>query len=205
MGERTLAKKLGWISAAVCLLGAPAAWACSIATNPEHTLDEAEKLVDTTPPGPVEILSHWVHRADGDGNELSGCESVRLCPPLGSIHIQIVPAVDDRTSADLMGYRLSPVGDVPGELESVWDWEDQRLALGELLLFWTDGDSDAQGGFELTLDIQAVDLAGNLGPATRVVIEDPGRSGCATSVPSFGPCLALLGLLVLARHLRRHR
>jgi len=171
--------------------------ACIIQVQ-EHKLDPEEQEHDSTPPGMVEILSTKVHRGEGPNCEGPCAYSQRSCDGMGNFVIEIVPPVDDRTPADQMGYRIDYLEGETG-MDIIQPDLDRRANDGQLWVHWSDGDTDDQEPIDLTITISAVDLGGNVGPASEVIhILHPGSAGCsAAGMPSieFGLFVAFLVFL----------
>jgi hypothetical protein len=188
------------LAAFLLALSAPPASACSIADY-RHVLDETEQELDSTPPGVVEVLDVEVHRGRGPDCEGLGGYSATSCDDIGWISITVVPPADDRTPADEMGYRLSIVeGDLAG---IICRDLDVRAQDGVLHLHWIDGDTDDQEPVDFQVVLQAIDLGGNLGPASAPVdVRHPGSGGCRTAVHNSVEawlCLLAIALAALRR------
>jgi hypothetical protein len=120
---------------------------------------------------------------------------------MGSIELQI-RAEDDQTPADKMGYQIELIaGALPSGL--TLPTQAVRALGGAVYLAWADGSTDDQESLSFSLSIRAVDLAGNLGPATTVQVHD-GGSGChlAARTPLSAWPLTTVAILLLARLLR---
>jgi hypothetical protein len=185
------------VLAAVILVSAARADACSIAGNAPHMIDETRP--DSTPPEPPTDVSVIVNRAfrterGGCGNNLSSsCD--------GFANIQVVlnaPATDDQTAAANMGYRVevvdgTPPGGVSIPAEAVRAMNGTELSFG-----WFDGDTEAQEVIAFSITLTPVDERGNTGPTSDPIrIYDPGSSeGCAT--PRRAPSLDAALLFIVA-------
>jgi len=122
----------------------------------------------------------------------------------GMIVISITPPSDDRTPAELIGYRVIHLeGDLQGELSPDYDF---RIEGEAIYLHWIDGRTDDQEPIDLTIAIQAIDLAGNLGARSDpVTIRHPGSGGCATAAHNTleaWMCLLAVSLVYLRRRRR---
>jgi len=156
----------------------------------QHRLDRSQ-LSDTVKPGPVSV-SMWIEEAEGDGCEAPG--SSRCGSPIGRRLVVMVSADDDQTPPDKLGYRVTvtagaaPFPD-PGDVRA---FEEQ--------LSFPLGDSD---DIDFELAIRAVDLNGNIGPATYTQVAQSANEGCASHhgghAVSFGMIAFVVGLLIRRR------
>lgn len=181
------------IVVAIAALGlhAPAEACENVATDVEHSLDPAEEAVDTAAPGAPEILDVRISKSDQ-------CQT-------DALFIKFVPPQDDRTPTESMGYRFAvrTSDGAPTQLLSMMDGKTLR-ARGEWLNFQYDPGSVA-ASYKLDVTVRAVDLAGNEGPETAIVIDsddvestDEGGSGCGTA-PVGGGWLVLLAAGLIGR------
>jgi uncharacterized protein (TIGR03382 family) len=172
--------------------------ACSLAGNQMHYVDAAF-ATDTVAPSAVTadvtVSRHY------DDEENVGCGKIASCGSYGLISLDVT-ATDNAAPADQLGYEITVVtGRMPRDLNLM-----EVPARGpELYLYFSATD---RAPFALTLEVRAVDLNGNLGPATLVEIDDPGDpedgGGCTTTtVPAAPPIAFALGALLVA--LRRRR
>jgi hypothetical protein len=181
------------------VLWAGEAGACSIGYY-EHILDSEEQELDSTPPGPVEILSTKVHRGRGPDCDGPWAYSESSCDGIGYISIEIVLPVDDRTPVDKMGYHIEYLEG--GSSIDIYEPDRDRRAVDELLwVHWSDGNTDDHEPIDITITISAVDLGGNVGPASEEIhILHPGSAGCnAAGVPSIEFGLFVVFLVFLKR------
>ncbi|MBA3454905.1 MAG: hypothetical protein H0T42_17585 [Deltaproteobacteria bacterium] len=128
-----------------------------------HALDPVF-AADTVAPSAVTATS-LIERADeGDGG---GCGTPK-CGGGGTAVYLSVAATDDRTPKDRLGYRLTLAG---GQLPSGLSLPTTPVlsSYGELRLRLP---SDA-GAFAFDLEIRAIDLNGNVGPATVIAVANP--------------------------------
>jgi hypothetical protein len=132
-----------------------------------HVLDPAHASDTEAPSAPV--VSFEVYRAE---RESAGCGTYDTCGNGDStIHV-VVSATDDLTPADQLGYRFTILsGYVPPNLRVPAD--DRRPWAGDELSWRFAG--DYRGAFQFDVEVRAVDLNGNVGPATVLTISDPGR------------------------------
>ena len=172
--------------------------ACSMPGNNKHEIDPDEALLDSEPPGKIEIINSLIlrgHEPDG-----IGCSSGGSCDDIGSITIGVTPPEDNRTDAEHMGYRLEMVGgNPPIQLPDF----DVTSPFGEIYIHWGDGATDSQEAIEFSVIIYAIDLAGNVGPPSEpYLILHPGSSGCNTNPrSSLSTCfLALVFYAIFRRN-----
>lgn len=198
-------RTLSTFAAALCLLTLQASpsQACWAAPVP-HELDETEQALDTTPPGAVEILEVDVSRGRGPDCSGTGGYSETSLDDLGSIMITLKPPADDRTPEEQMGYRVTILeGELANDMIPDYDF---RINGEVMYLNWSDGDTDDQEPIDLTIEIQAIDLAGNLGTRSDpITIQHPGSGGCSTAAHNTleaWMCLLAVSLAVLRRKSR---
>lgn len=201
---RRLALAAG-VVALVCGSNARPAHACEIAAPEPHTLDPSAKASDNSAPGTPTASVTSIRRGKGAKTNVSSCsQSGSSCDDVGAVALQLV-AQDDQTPTDQVGYQIEQAD---GELPSGMTLPTQavRARAGTIYLFWPDGAHDDQESISFTLKVRAVDLAGNIGPATTIEVHDSGSGGCSL-IPS--PLTAwpvtTLAILLLAHLLRRGR
>jgi hypothetical protein len=195
-----LVKTIVCAGSAVCLLFAPAvSQACSYPKNSPHQIDPNEIGLDQEPPSKVLVGGVYFERPNSGDDYCWGMMAVTLI---------IIPATDERTDAEHMGYTVSRVGDYWPEGFGFTDNGDPGPVLAfdadELFLYWSDMNDDGSQPIDFSFAISAVDLAGNQGPASEPVhIFDPGsQGGCATN--GFGdPSSASLWLFLFVLGLRK--
>jgi len=118
-------------------------------------------VTDTVAPSAVDA-TYDVYRSSGGGGCANSCGS-------GFSTIQLsVHATDDRTSSERMGYRFTIVGGQPPP-RILFPTGDRISSYGQ---FNWRFDPDYDGAFSFDVEIRAVDLNGNLGPATIVTLAD---------------------------------
>jgi len=132
-----------------------------------HDLDPAFAS-DEVAPGPVQVTYDVFHAS----RESAGCGVHDTCGTGESTVHLVVSATDDRTPAEQLGYRFAIVGGQPPP-HIRFPTGDRRAGWGGELYWRFDGDYG--GAFSFDVEIRAVDLNGNVGPATVVTISDPGR------------------------------
>ena len=132
----------------------------------ERQLDPAFST-DLVPPSAV-TASAVVDRDDDDGGGGGGCNGAQ-CVTSGSFVFMSVYAMDDRAQKEQLGYRLTLAS---GELPAGMNLPTTAVISdsGELRLRFP---NDAPA-FAFELEIRAVDLNGNNGPATVIAVSDPG-------------------------------
>ena len=185
---------------------APAA-ACSLAGNEPHYVDAAFST-DATPPGAVTATATVErHYEKDDGG--CGTSKVASCGSYGLVTLTAT-ATDDIAPADRIGYEITVTDGTPPP--------DFNVPAMPVRAFGYDGNViylyysvTRHTGFRVTLEIRAVDLNGNLGPPTQLVVEEsdadaaePDGGGCSTvpAPPAVGLAFGAL-LLVLRRRGRR--
>jgi hypothetical protein len=161
----------------------------------QHTLDPEEQELDSTPPGRAEVMLIDITRGRGPKFTGRGWSGSSI-DDIGILDFEFTPSSDDRTSPDMMGYRIEHIdGELPEGL--IPDY-DVRARDGVLYLYWIDGNTDSQESLDFTLSFRAIDLGGNMGdPSEPVEIKHPGsQGGCATTGSRSGEfCIFLLFLM----------
>jgi hypothetical protein len=174
------------------LLCAPTALACSVLGPEPHALVEASD--DATPPATPEFQGLTISRGHGPGPG----GAATSCDDIGFITLSLATE-DDTSPAAAIGYQLSLVdGTLPFDLPA----EAVRPQGGaDLVLTWIDGATRDQEALTATLEIIAVDEAGNLSDQPLTVeLSDPGSGGGCASLPHAG-VWALIGALAARRRL----
>lgn len=139
--------------------------ACSPAPQDggSHALDPAFST-DTAAPGAVDATFD-IYRASNSGG--GGCSHDSCGGGFNEVALQLT-AADDRTPGERMGYRFTIVGgQTPPYLN--FPTGDRLVGYGEVNWRY---DSSFDGKFSFDVEIRAVDLNGNVGPATVVTITD---------------------------------
>ena len=165
----------------------------------ESFIDPAEEVVDDSPPSTPQVEEVNVRRG------WPGNSSV---DDLGTINVEVVVPVDDRTEPEKMGYLMRVLSGAEPQGLEIPDGVLVPLPCGQcppgnhvLFFVWIDGAEAEQDAFRFEVDVRAVDRAGNIGPASEVVvIEDSGSSatGCgARRVSERGTKFGVLGLVLL--------
>jgi MYXO-CTERM domain-containing protein len=177
-----------------------AAHPCSSPGVDAHRLDPAAQQIDRTSPtlGPAPAVK--VQRGSSPQMGCSGSQ-VSSCDGIGSI--SITPAVaDDRAMASEIGFRVRLLaGSLPAGL--TLPNVDFRALSGAIYFHWTDGTEADHEPFGFTLELVAVDTAGNLSAPVKVMVGDGGAGGCSMgrlsvrSSPSSGATPGPLAWLIL--------
>jgi len=197
------------LSFALALLAtaiAPArARACQAPGFEMHTLVAAEQAVDHTPPVMKQPVAVTLQR--GAPPRGSGCgSSSDNCDDGSSLWLN-PQAADDRTMPEYMGYRLKLVaGALPPGAQLPTG--DVRATAGITLRWSEDVAHDDPPLISFTLELRAVDLAGNASEPVLVPIVDgdDGSSGCALTPAHRGSALlTAVPLALLALGVRRRR
>ena len=159
--------------------------ACELAMPSEHHIDPAQVGVDQTPPQLAQPTVAELQNLDPAGG---GCQ-----PKCGWEHSATLTifATDDMTPPDRIGYRVTLVagpapGPTTGRTVPVLARSD-----GSVRLYW-DGDAD----FDFTIQLIAIDAAGNESAPRNVQITNGGGGGCSVGHrrASDGLALAVLAL-----------
>ena len=150
-----------------------------------HNIDNDEMLVDTTAPGKVRILDTSIIRED----EPPGS----LCLGIGSLGFNIEAPSDDRTPTGEMGYIIKhPDGELDKRFTMLSEEGPYRAVDNWIWLNFSDNSANE---FSHEFIISAVDLAGNEGEDSDVVlVEHAGNVGCSTA--STGKDFGMLSLLL---------
>ena len=160
-----------------------------------HTIDPAAVGVDTTPPQLPQPQVTGLHRVDNDAGP--GCGG-----KCGWDHTATLTnlATDDMTTVDRIGYRLTPVA---GSEPRSNTWHGQAIVgtLGGMLMLFWDSDDD----FDFTLQVIAIDAAGNESAPQTVRLHDD-SGGCSVSRRrARGACPLVIVALALAGATARRR
>lgn len=174
-------------AAALLLSGENDARACSQPINFPFSIDAEEVAVDDSPPAEIPAIDV----GEVEESREIGCSD---CGDGMFLQIEITPPADDRTAPGDIGYEVELVdGEFPFFVAD-------GLVRGPTLSFFS---SERHRVFTATLEIRPVDRAGNVGPASRVVVRN-GVAGCNMSLGSCGGAawLAIAALHLLARRRR---
>lgn len=192
------------LAALLALADSRPASACSLLTNDDFQEDPAQ-AGDATPPGAVTGSAEVFRNEEEEG---VGCTQVAGCGDIAAIRLD-VSATDNATPADRMGYLVTVVGGEPpaglvGESFGGIRSTPVTGYGGELIFYF---DFNDRAGFQLDLEVRAVDLGGNLGPPTIFSVGEaaPDEGGCRTSGSATSGGLVLLAIagVVLRRRARR--
>ncbi len=137
-------------------------------------------MVETTPPGTVEIGTVRVDRADPD-------DATSSCRANTAIRIG-VSASDDTTPASQLGYRTRLVsGTVTfATTDQLFDRKGPTLAIVT---------AGVEADLDFELGISAIDSSGNVGPETVIPIHSDAPGCNAVDCWSLLPGLSIFGLL----------
>lgn len=195
---RSSAWIVGTCAAAALVARITPASACSLVGNSQHYVDAAFAS-DTTPPGAVTATADiFRHEADDEGG---GCSQVASCGSYALITLQL-DATDDAAPADRVGFEITVVeGTPPRDFNLPQEW----VGGGEVYLYYS---INHRTGYDLTLQIRAVDLNGNLGPPTLLNVketaaEEAEPGGCSTMPAPSAVSLAFVSIMFAARRRRR--
>jgi len=171
--------------------------ACDPVGQIPHTVDASMQAADQTPPTLPAIPPPIIHRGDGS----QGCTRSD-CASLGSIQIA-AGATDDMSTPDKIGYRFSLAA---GALPSGFTLPTTAIdPLGARLLMYFD--ADKVGAMDFTLQVAAIDLAGNESAPQTVRVTDDSGMACAVARASASrngfAVIAVVALLLAARRRRR--
>jgi MYXO-CTERM domain-containing protein len=191
----------GLVALALGALAVQPARACDVGPPPAHVLDPEAQGNDHVAPALPPPSLFKINR--GHGND--GCSSYDSCEGMAAVVIS-VSATDDATPAQEVGYRLTLVdGALPQDMR-LPDSPIRTIEAGHLWLYWGDGDSDDQEAFSFTLQIVAIDLAGNESAPQTLEVADSGSGGCRVAghaAPVKPGMLAVLLVALVARARRR--
>ena len=170
--------------------------ACEPWVPSEQTIDPAQVGVDQTPPQLAQPSVAELQKNDTGG---TGCT-----PKCGSDHSARLTnlATDDTTPVDKIGYRVTLVAGTAANLSTGLRNDIPVLATSVgLTVFW-DGDDD----FDFTIQVIAVDAAGNES-APRTVQISSGGGGCSIGHRRAGDgvALAVVALALASARARRLR
>jgi MYXO-CTERM domain-containing protein len=205
MGRTRAAAAIASIVLAAVLGAARPSRACSIPGPTPHTIDPQRQATDhqaptlPAPPPPKITRGRAAHRAGCSSSANDSCDDV------GLIDIAL-GATDDMSQPSAIGYRFSLVsGKLPDGLQLPAD--AVRPGTGSsVVLAWIDEMTDTQEPFDFTVQIVAVDEAGNESAPQTLRVQDPGTSGgCRVGDGRAGGAVLALALLALAAPRRRRR
>ena len=169
--------------------------ACSLWAPSPHTIDPAQVGVDQTPPQLAQPTVTDVQKNETDQGVV-GCT-----PKCGSDYSALLTnlATDDMTPVDRIGYRVTLVaGPAPGP--NTRRTGAVLAGTDGLRLFW-DGDDD----FDFTIQVNAIDAAGNESAPRTVQISSGGGCSVGGQHSSDGFGLAVLALALASARARPQR
>jgi len=179
------------VASLLTLLAAPAL-ACSFVEPEPFVVDDT--LEDAEAPAAPVILSMTVTRG-AEATRPLGDEPAISCTDLGFIELEL-----DGPSEEV-GHRFTVIdGDAPDDL----GLPGEPVVGLDFAFIWVDGATDDQEPLSLTIEVVAVDLAGNESAPTTFTVDDPGGSagGCSTAPGSASAIGALAALALVARRRR---
>ncbi len=182
--------------AAVVTAASTDARACKRLGLMEHVVDPSLLETDHTPPTLV-IPPASVDYGDSSQD---GCASD--CADIGTILIATV-ATDDMTAPERIGYRFTlEAGDLPPGL-TLPDTAVEPNVLNHVALYWN---GSAGGPVDFTVQVVAIDHAGNETAPMSLRIRSDASQGCAIARgQSSRSGLAWMMLMALLAFRRRHR
>jgi hypothetical protein len=164
--------------------------ACEPVGEFTHTIDPSMQASDQTPPALPAIPAPVIHFADMSFAD-NGCGGAK-CGDVNHIEIAAV-ATDDMTTPNRIGYRFSLVdGALPANV--VLPTTAIEPLSGMLRIFFPDG----TGAFDFTLQVVAVDLAGNESAPRNVRVQNSVDGACSVSVAHPRAAQRALGFVVVA-------
>jgi len=173
---------------AAALVSASPARACKRALPTMHLSDERLKATDSQAPRftampTVEIQP--VEETQGMGCYEPGGSS---CGDVGSLTITL-PASDDQTPVEDVGFRLSVASGTP-PADFHLPGHDVRAIAGRITLLWS-----GKGSLAFVLSVAPIDAAANLGEAVMVPVSFGEEGGCSVTTgapPGLLPACLLL-------------
>jgi hypothetical protein len=151
--------------------------ACEPVGQFNHTVDPSMQATDQTPPTLPAIPAPVIHLADTSFAD-NGCGGAK-CGDVNHIEIAAV-ATDDMTAPDRIGYRFALVdGALPANV-ALPTTAIEPLS-GMLRIFFPDG----TGAFDFTLEVVAIDLAGNESAPQSVRVRNAARRQRRGNEPPF--------------------
>lgn len=195
-----------FVAAVIAFVAPAAAHACTFSGPQPLQIDPGLKATDRQPPSLTTVSVVGVKR--GQGPQASGCgQTASSCDDLGQIRIAVA-GTDDMTPAEQLGFRVSiAAGKPPAGLivpDSAVTIDGGPTGDGELLLLWTDGNTDDQESLDFTVNVVAVDRAGNESAPKTLRVADQG-SGCNLASRSRRAGVGVLVFVLLALAARASR
>jgi hypothetical protein len=177
--------------------------ACGFAGSLPHTIDPAQQVVDRSPPTLAPLQLSYLSRGADYSDGCSG----NSCDGIGTAGIAVV-ATDDMSPARAIGFRVSIVaGTSLRDLIPQTDEPARPFNPNEILLVWNDGSPDDQGSLDFTVQVVALDAAGNESAPQTLRIQQAKEGGCRVAGASSGPLdpLAMAGMALLCLTAARRR
>ena len=176
--------------------------ACSFAGPTPYVVDPSMQATDQVAPTLPPLSVGRLQR----GKAMEAC-SGNSCEGMGALAIAGV-ATDDVTPETGIGYRFSVVaGALPPGFRLPEGPTQITISDRQIWLNWDDGATDDQESIDFTLQLVAIDRAGNeSAPQTLRVTDDTG--GCAVAgqrAPYRGLAFAMVAALLLAARGPRRR
>jgi hypothetical protein len=173
--------------------------ACSLLGPSPYVVDASMQATDHVAPtlGPLSVAQ--LRR----GTAMGACGG-SSCDGIGSVALTVV-ASDDVTPATTLGYRFSlAAGALPTAFVILLDQPSQvAVTDGQIWFNWDDGKED-QSPIDFTLQVVAIDRAGNESSPQKVrVTDDPG--GCALAHPQPRALVWVAAAVLLLTRRRRAR
>ena len=166
-----------------------------------HVVDPSLQETDHTPPTLPGIQRAHLHYGDGSSSQ-GGCASD--CPDVGFISIP-ADATDDMTAPERIGYRYTlEAGELPPGL-TLPATAVERNGSNAVVMDW---DSTTGRPVDFTLQVVAIDLAGNESAPQSVAITDDRSHACAVvraQASRSGVAWTILVALVASAAFRRRR
>lgn len=158
----------------IAMAASSGARACGIAGPIPHVVEPDARAADHVAPSLPEPTVQRIVR--GRAPERSGCGwAASSCDDIGSVTVR-TGAVDDMTPTNRIAYRLTLVAGSPPTGLDLPSHAAVYSADG-FVLHWVDGATGDQEDIDFTLQVVAVDLAGNESAPQTARIRDV-RGGC---------------------------
>jgi len=172
------------------------AHACSVRGPGPYVIDASMQATDHVAPTLQPLSVARLQRGTATG----GACSHNSCDGMGSLALTIAVS-DDVTPATNIGYRFSlAAGALPTAFTILLDQPSQvTVSDGTLWFNWDDGTED-HAPIDFTLQVVAIDRAGNESAAQTVrVTDDPGGCAIARPHPRGLACIVAAALLLARR------
>jgi len=185
-----------WFLAMLAAWSTEVAWACSPPDSEHWDFEVIPDAEDTVAPLAPIVLDVEIDRGRGlfGGRD---CLNRRMA----ILEIGLEQPADDTHTLEDVAYRARVAdGDVPDLLVDELIYYEDKLLSPDLYLYWYDPLSE-QRPLDFTLEVVAVDRAGNESEPVLVDVTDSDRGGGCTTLP--GPSRWPLALLALGLVRRR--